>query len=51
MLIMRDLCFRKTTEKVQVKAYKGLSEGNFEVINIAYNCLIISELWRGAASY
>lgn len=50
MLILRDLCFRKTTEKVQAKAYKGLSEGNFEVINIAYNCLIISDLCKGATS-
>lgn len=51
MLIMRDLCFRKTPKKVQAMAYKGQCEGNFEVINIVPNCLIISELWRGAASY
>lgn len=50
MLILRDLCFRKTTKNVQAMAYEGLCEGNFEVIKIAYNCLIINELCEGAAS-
>lgn len=51
MLIMKDLCFRKMPQNMQAMACEGQYKGNFEVINIAPNCLIISELWRGAASY